>query len=92
MSHPITSNEQLLTELTPAAEANIIGGVKIATTNKSKNNSTNITIDNASAKIRVELGKVSPNQSFKNKFGQCSSHFDEFTGQFTFSCMLKNSK
>jgi hypothetical protein len=92
MSHQIISNGQLLAELTLEEEANIIGGVKISTPKDRDNNPTNISIDNASAKIRVELGKASPNQSFSNKFGQCSSYFDEFTGRFTFACMLKNSK
>ncbi|WP_427159679.1 hypothetical protein ACQFX9_27360 [Aliinostoc sp. HNIBRCY26] len=86
-----TSHEELLIPLTPEVEANIIGGVKLSSTNEGGRNYTNISIAETNAKIRVELGKVTPNQTFSNQFGNCTSHFDEFTGQFSFSCTLKNT-
>ncbi|MGH1392800.1 MAG: hypothetical protein ACRAVC_02010 [Trichormus sp.] len=83
-----TFHAQLLIPLTPEAEAKIIGGFKTPITSDTTNNPTNIGIDKASAKIRIELGKVSPNQTFSNKFGTCTSYFDELTGQLRFSCTL----
>ncbi|HIK06098.1 MAG TPA: hypothetical protein IGS40_15505 [Trichormus sp. M33_DOE_039] len=87
----LPSPEELLSRLTPEEEANIMGGVKISSDNESVKSSTNISINNANAKIRVELGKVTPNQTFSNKFGQCTSYFDELTGQLIFSCTLKDT-
>jgi hypothetical protein len=87
-----TFHAQLLISLTPEAEAKIIGGVKTPTTNDTKNNPTNISIDKASATIRIKLGKVSPDQTFSNKFGTCTSYFDELTGQLRFSCTLKDTR
>lgn len=87
-----TFHPQLLIPLTPEAEAKIIGGVKTPVTNDTKNNPTNISIDKANAKVRIELGKVSPNQTFSNKFGSCTSYFDELTGRLSFSCILKDTR
>ncbi|WP_236141170.1 hypothetical protein [Nostoc sp. CMAA1605] len=86
-----TSHEELLIPLNPEVEANIIGGVKLTSTNEGGRNSTNISIEENNAKIRVELGKVTPNQTFSNKFGNCTSYFNKFTGQLSFSCTLKDT-
>ncbi|MBD2343007.1 hypothetical protein [Anabaena subtropica] len=84
MSHQIP-------ELTLETQANIIGGVNLSITNNTDKNLTQIRIDKGSARIRVNLGEVSPNQNFRSQSGDCRSYFDEFTGQFTFSCSLRDS-
>ncbi|MCC5639146.1 hypothetical protein LC593_25620 [Nostoc sp. CHAB 5844] len=82
------SHEQLFTELTPEVQASICGGVD--TKNESDTSRTQSRIGRGRARIIYDLGERLPNQNISNEYGECRPYFNNFTGQFTFSCVLRD--
>jgi len=81
-------HEQLFTELTPEVQASICGGV--ATENEPDKSRTKSLIRRGRARISYYVGEKLPDQNIRTENGECLPYFDNFTGQFTFSCALRN--
>lgn len=83
------SNEELFTELTLKAAATISGG--ISKSNNANNSGVKSRIGKGRARIRVNLREGSPNKNISSEYGECRPDFDNLTGQFTFSCTLRQA-
>ncbi|MBE9006197.1 hypothetical protein IQ259_14315 [Fortiea sp. LEGE XX443] len=88
----MSSYEQLFTELTLEVQANICGGVDTQTTKNAADESrTKSRIGRGRARILVDLGEGLPDKNIRNENGECRTYFDNLTGKFTFSCVLRDS-
>lgn len=84
-------HEELFTELTPNIQASICGGVNTQPTkNEPEQSPAKVRIGRGRARILYELGEKLPDRSIRNENGECRPYFDPLTGQFTFSCVLRN--
>lgn len=86
------SNEQLFTELTPEVAVTICGGVDtLSIKNEADKSRSKIRIGKGRGRIRFFWGEQLPNKNLSNEYGECHPYFDNLTGQFTFSCVLRDS-
>lgn len=86
------SEDDFLTELTPAIMASICGGVDTRPTkNEPDKSRTKIRIGKGRARISYYLAENIPDKNLSNDYGECQAYFDDLTGQFTFACALRDS-
>jgi hypothetical protein len=88
---PTSTNEPLFNALTPEEQAKINGGVDTSTNKDSDKSSTTISVNQGRAKITVDLRKGLPDKNYSGKYGECRPYFDPVTGEFNFSCALRDA-
>ncbi|BAY17713.1 hypothetical protein NIES21_35550 [Anabaenopsis circularis NIES-21] len=82
------SHQRLFTELTPQVAASICGGLN--TKDEPDKRLTKSLIRRGRARIRYYVGEKLPDQNISTEDGECRPYFNHFTGQFTFSCVLRD--